>query len=222
MSDQHPAGMPAAGQPTGTLERTRKKAAPKKRSGNPNAGLTKRMDALSAELSEIAAALQRRGVPRDCEQYVTSREQLNAYCKIIERRNGELADGKFMRMMEQLCAMREDFFRLCNGMEGKIDSFSSRDVLESFRAYEVDMENILLDAGVSIGPYGSDRLDTKHQRIVEVVPTDDPSKNMTISERLADGYEYGGRAILKERVNVFKAVEQEAPAQADGSGNTVE
>ena len=162
------------------------------------ADVAKKLDAIAERLAEMPSA--------DGTPYMTSREQFNAYSRMMNRRDAELSDKKHMRMMEQLCAMREDFFRLCRGMEENLDRFTAEDILNSFKAYEVDMENILADAGVRIGPYRSEsgKLDTMHQRIVGVVPTDDPTKNMSIAESLSEGYEYQGRVLLKERVNVFK------------------
>ena len=66
------------------------------------------------------------------------------------------------------------------------------------------MENILTDAGVYIGKFEFDRLNTLHQRIVGVVPTDDKEKDGTIAERLSNGYKLGDKVLVKERVDVYK------------------
>ncbi|MDR2846305.1 MAG: hypothetical protein LBV63_03385, partial [Candidatus Methanoplasma sp.] len=137
-------------------------------------------------------------------QYATTKDQLKEYSAVITRRDTELANRKLMGMLEQLSTMREDFFKLCKGIGGKLDSFSSKDVLSSFEAYSVDMENILTDCGVYIGPFQYDKLNTMHQRIVDVVPTNDESLNGKIAERVSNGYEYGGRVLFKERVNIYK------------------
>ncbi len=142
------------------------------------------------------------------QEFVTSREQFNTYSKLLNRREGELANQKMLNLMMQMCNMREDFVKLCTEMEKKISKFTAKEVLESFKAYEIDMENMLLDAGVSIGPYGKDgdKIDTLHQRIVGVVATDDAAKNGVIAKRISEGYEYNGRVLVKEKVNVFKKV----------------
>ncbi len=142
------------------------------------------------------------------QEFVTSREQFNAYRKLINNREGELADKKLLNLLTQLCIMREDFIKLCTDMGKRTGKFTAKEVLESFKAYEVDLENMLLDAGVTIGTYGGegDRLDSLHQRIVSVVPTDDASKNGVISKRISEGYEYNGRVLVKEKVNVFKKI----------------
>ena len=145
-----------------------------------------------------------------------TREALDSFKTQISRRDGELANKKLSNLMEKMCLMREDYKALCRNMGKSIDSFSSKDVLESFQAYLIDMENMLTDAGIAIGPYGNegDQVDVAHQRIIGVVPTNDPSKNGTVAARLSDGYEYNGRALLKEKVNVYKAAEP-APKKSD-------
>jgi len=121
------------------------------------------------------------------EKYTTSKEQLKEYSAVVSKRDAELANRKFIGMLEQLSAMREDFFKLCSGINAKLDSFSPKEILGSFEAYGVDMENILVDCGVEIGRGKLEKLNTMHQRIVDIVPTDDESKNGMIAERVSDG-----------------------------------
>lgn len=167
------------------------------------------MSDITGKISIIAEASKPGGGPApEGQEFVTSREQFSTYSKLLNRREGELSNQKMMGMLMQMCNMREDFSKLCTEMEKKIGKFTAREVLESFRAYGVDMENMLTDAGVAIGPYGKDgdKVDTLHQRIVGVVPTDDASKNGVVAKRLSEGYEYNGRVLVKEKVNVFKKV----------------
>ena len=152
-----------------------------------------------AQLRQMVAALSEELVTR-----TTSKEQLKEYSSIVGKRDAETANKKFMVMLEQLSAMREDFFKLCKGINSKLDSFSPKGVLSSFEAYGVDMENILVDCGVQIGPTGFEKLNTIHQRIVDVIPTDDESKNGMIAERVSDGYLYQGRVLQKEKVKIYK------------------
>jgi molecular chaperone GrpE (heat shock protein) len=164
-----------------------------------------------AELRETVLSLR-----SEISGYVTTKDQLKEYSAVISRRDTELANRKLMGMLEQLSSMREDFFKLCKGVGGKLDSFSAKDVLNSFEAYSVDMENILTDCGVYIGPFQYDRLNTMHQRIVDVVMTDDESLNGKIAERVSNGYEYGGRVLFKERVNIYKFTEKEEKEEKEG------
>ncbi|MDR3205831.1 MAG: hypothetical protein LBT41_01865 [Candidatus Methanoplasma sp.] len=137
-------------------------------------------------------------------KYTTTKEQIKEYSAIVAKRDAETADRKLMGILEQLSVMREDFNKLCKGMRPKLGAFTAEDVLSSFEAYRVDMENMLTDCGVFIGPFKYDRLNTIHQRIVDVIPTDDESMNGKIAGRVTDGYEYGGRVLCKERVNIYK------------------
>lgn len=181
------------------------------------AALKAQLEALQAEIARLSAAQAQLAADLRAD-YVTSRDQQRAFAATLEHRDAEVANKKYLTMMEQLSIMREDFFRLCGGMKTRIDSFTAQEVLDSFSAYEVDMENILRDAGVVIGPYETEgnKLNTLHQRIVDVVPTNDPALNGLVAARVADGYEYCGRVLLKEKVNVFRTTEKpvEEPAAA--------
>ncbi|MCL2148733.1 MAG: nucleotide exchange factor GrpE [Methanomassiliicoccaceae archaeon] len=157
---------------------------------------------LEAEVAELRAMVA--GLAAGMDRYATTKEQLREYSAAVNKRDAELANRKFVGMLEQLSLMREDFFKLCAGMRDKLDSFSPKDILGSFEAYGVDMENILVDCGVEIGPSRFDRLNTIHQRIVGVVPAGDESMNGTIAERVSDGYVYQGRVLLKEKVKIYR------------------
>lgn len=147
--------------------------------------------------------------------FVTTREIFDKYSKQFARRDGELANKKFLNLMEKLCMMHDDYAKLCSDIGKNIDTFSGKEVLKSFEAYLVDLENMLGDTGVTIGQFGSDgdQIDVMHQRIVGVVPTSDPAKNGTVAKRVSNGYEYDGRAILKEKVQAYKTNEQPEDAK---------
>ena len=182
------------------------------------------MESLRGELDEIKSMLQdiRENQPKvelpDMSAYLTDRERMKNLTHAIEKRDASTANKNLIRAMEQISVMREDFFKLCQGMRSRIDKMSAADVLSSFEAYEVDMENILIDGGVVIGPFPYEKLNTLHQRIVDVIPTDDPEKNSTIAERLSDGYKIGDKVLLKEKVKIYKFTEAEKaakPSEAD-------
>ena len=186
--------------------------------------ISRRFDEIQGDIIDPEATLP--GAPNNVEVTISpaapapagnlSREALDSFKTQISRRDGELANKKLANLMEKMCLMREDYRTLCRNMGKSIDAFTAGEVLESFQAYLIDMENMLTDAGIAIGPYGNDgdQVDVAHQRIIGVVPTTDPSKNGTVAARLSDGYEYNGRALLKEKVNVYKTAEP-APKKSD-------
>ncbi len=137
-------------------------------------------------------------------QYVTTKEQLKTITVAVSKRDAEAGNRALVKAMEMISVMREDFFKLCQGMRERIDKLSAETVLSSFEAYSVDMENILSDGGVFIGAFPYDRLNTLHHRIVGVVPIGDAEKDGTIAERLSDGYKIGDKVLLKEKVTVYK------------------
>ncbi len=140
----------------------------------------------------------------DLSAYMTTREQFKSVTAAVEKRNAETANKVLVGAMEAISVMREDFFKLCQGMRGRIDELSADTVLSSFEAYSVDMENILVDGGVYIGAFPYERLNTLHQRIVGVIPTGDAEKDGMIADRLSDGYKFGDKILMKEKVNVYK------------------
>lgn len=143
----------------------------------------------------------------DMSAYLTSREQMKTLTASIDKRDADTSNKNLVKAMEQIAVMREDFFKLCQGMKERIKDMTAEDVLSSFEAYSVDMENILSDGGVYIGPFPYDRLNTLHQRIIGVVPTDDEEKNGMIAERLSDGYKIGNKVLLKEKVTIYRYTE---------------
>lgn len=167
------------------------------------------LEDMKAEQPEIALP--------DMSAYMTTREQFKSVTAAVEKRNGEVADKTLVRAMEAISVMREDFFKLCSGMKERIDKLSPETVLSSFEAYTVDMENILTDAGVEIGAFPYDKLNTLHQRIVGVVPTGDAEKDGKIANRLTDGYKLGDKVLLKEKVDVYKFDPKVAASQETDS-----
>lgn len=171
------------------------------------------ISSLRSQIEELQATVRelRTNPPfPDMSAFITTREQIKSLTSAIDRQNIEITNKALVTSMEQIAIMREDFFKLCSGMEKKIDTMSAKDVLASFQAYQVDMENILTDGGVYIGHFPYESLNTIHQRIVEVVPTDDPALNGKIAQRLSDGYKLGNRVLFKEKVSVYKYIENGA------------
>lgn len=140
----------------------------------------------------------------DKSKYMTTREQFKEVTAAVSKRDAEAGYKALVNAMEAVSVMREDFFKLCQGMRERIDEMSAETVLSSFEAYSVDMENILSDGGVFIGAFPYDRLNTLHHRIVGVVPTGEADKDGMIAERLSDGYKIGDKVLLKEKVKVYK------------------
>lgn len=111
---------------------------------------------------------------------------------------------KLMKILEGLSVMREDFIRLSRDMKKNAERLSAAEIIDSFGAYSIDIENLLMDAGVAITNTDGDILNTKYQKIVGVIPDEDPSRDGKVAERFSECYTYGNRVLWKERVAVYK------------------
>ena len=173
-----------------------------------------------ADAAEIAAEIRnlkgKETDKQDLTPYMTSREQMKTIIAAVERRDAEITDKAFSRAMEQVATMREDFLKLCLSIRERIDSMGVEDVLSSFEAYMIDLENILCDGGVYIGPFPYEKLKTSHQRIVVVIPTADHNKNGMVAERMTDGYKLGNKVLIKEKVTVYRLSESMMNAEKPG------
>ena len=176
--------------------------------------LFERIESIEDELLKMRYILEdlkdREAPVQDLSGYLTTKELMKALTATVERQEVEISNKALIAALEQIAVMREDFFRLCQSMRERIGSMTPEDVLSSFEAYEVDMENILRDGGVYIGPFDYERLNTIHQRIVGVVDTSDSEKDGAIAERLSEGYKLGNKVLLKEKVSVYKYVAEQA------------
>ncbi len=176
---------------------------PEPPSENPLASIESELMRIRYMLEDMKAQPAAAEMP-DMSAYLTTKEQSKAMNATVSKLEASSSNKTLIKAMEQISTMREDFFKLCEGMRARIAELDAETVLSSFEAYQVDMENVLTDANVYIGPFEFDRLNTLHQRIVGIVPTGDKEKDGTIAERLSDGYKLGDKVLLKERVSVYK------------------
>ena len=66
-----------------------------------------------------------------------------------------------------------------------------------------DLEDLFTWEGIIPYTCEEDRLDTGRQRVVDKIVTDDPEKDRTIAARLRPGYEYEGKVLRPEMVNIY-------------------
>lgn len=72
-----------------------------------------------------------------------------------------------------------------------------------------DLEDILYRQNIESYRVPGHEVDTRRQKIIQTVPTDDKSKDNLVAVRAADGYEKGDKVLRPERIKIFK---YEAPA----------
>ena len=140
----------------------------------------------------------------DAEEIKKMLREIDDTVKTSAAGNSGTENLKFMKILEGLSVMREDFIRLSRDMKKHAGSLSSEEIIDSFGAYSVDIENLLTDAGVVIKNTDENILNTKCQKIVSVIPSKDSAKDGTVAERYSECYMYGDRVLWKERVAVYK------------------
>lgn len=66
-----------------------------------------------------------------------------------------------------------------------------------------DIEDIFAWEGIAPYTCQGESLDASRQRVVDKIETDDPARDKTIAWRLRPGYEYEGRVLRPELVNIY-------------------
>ena len=67
-----------------------------------------------------------------------------------------------------------------------------------------DLEDILYRQNIESYRVPGHEVDTRRQKIIQTIPTDDKSKDNLIAVRAADGYEKGDKVLRPERIKIFK------------------
>ena len=67
-----------------------------------------------------------------------------------------------------------------------------------------DLEDILYRQNIESYRVPGHEVDTRRQKIIQTVPTDDKSKDNLVAVRVADGYEKGDKVLRPERIKIFK------------------
>ena len=77
-----------------------------------------------------------------------------------------------------------------------------------------DLEDILYRQNIESYRVPGHEVDTRRQKIIQTIPTDDKSKDNLVAVRAADGYEKGDKVLRPERIKIFKyEASSEAPAE---------
>jgi len=67
-----------------------------------------------------------------------------------------------------------------------------------------DLQDILYRQSIEAYSVEGLEVDVRRQKIIQIVPTDDQSKDNLVAVRAADGYEKDGKVLRPERIKIFK------------------
>jgi molecular chaperone GrpE len=98
----------------------------------------------------------------------------------------------------------DDITKLVNNYKSKdpeeLDPLKLYKQMESIGA---DLEDILSRQGVEPYSYSQPQFEPKRQKVVETGVTHDQSKDKTVLGQVQKGYEWEGKVLRQERVNVY-------------------
>ena len=114
----------------------------------------------------------------------------------------------------QLVDTTKGHVRVYNKKEPTEENYKK--LLRIVKGIAEDLEDILYRQNIESYRVPGHEVDTRRQKIIQTVPTDDKSKDNLIAVRAADGYEKGDKVLRPERIKIFK---YEAPATKPTENN---
>ena len=107
----------------------------------------------------------------------------------------------------QLVDTTKGHVRVYNKKEPTEENYKK--LLRIVKGIAEDLEDILYRQNIESYRVPGHEVDTRRQKIIQTVPTDDKSKDNLIAVRAADGYEKDDKVLRPERIKIFK---YEAPS----------
>jgi molecular chaperone GrpE len=77
-------------------------------------------------------------------------------------------------------------------------------LLKQFGGISDDLENLLYKNGIDVFSIEGDVFDSSKQKVIKIVPTDDPLKDKTVCEKLKKGFVLDGKIVRMEHVSCYK------------------
>ena len=102
----------------------------------------------------------------------------------------------------QLVDTTKGHVRVYNKKEPTEENYKK--LLRIVKGIAEDLEDILYRQNIESYRVPGHEVDTRRQKIIQTVPTDDKSKDNLVAVRVADGYEKGDKVLRPERIKIFK------------------
>lgn len=108
--------------------------------------------------------------------------------------------------------MALDIIQLVDTTKGHIRVYEKKEptednykrLLRIVKGISEDLLDILYRQSIESYRVEGHEVDVRRQKIIQTVPTDDPSKDNLVAVRAADGYEKDGKVLRPERIKIFK------------------
>jgi len=103
-----------------------------------------------------------------------------------------------------LIAMYDDLGKLIDAMLSKTPATTSSQALQSMESFQETIEEILRRNGADAFTVEENTFVASKQRILRVVDTTDPAQDKQVVRRVRKGFEYEGRILRPEVVEMYK------------------
>ena len=105
-----------------------------------------------------------------------------------------------------------DIIQLVDTTKGHVRVYEKKETTEKnykkliriVKGIAEDLEDILYRQNIESYRVPGHEVDTRRQKIIQTMPTDDKSKDNLVAVRAADGYEKGDKVLRPERIKIFK------------------
>jgi len=157
------------------------------------------LEGIRGEVTELSRMLAAKA--EDEQQRQALLDKMHA--ELTEYRNG-LVDA----ITE---AMERDIVKMIDDLGKSIDAYRSRPPTRDnyqrffvmFEGVRTDLADLLYRQGVEPFRVEGNKVEILRQQILSTVPTQDPSLDKTVAQRVSQGWEKNGKVIRPERISVY-------------------
>ena len=137
---------------------------------------------------------------------------------LFDRMHRELTQYQNGAMDKLVETMALDIIQLVDSTKSHVRVYEQKEatkdnyqrLLRIIKGVAEDLQDILYRQNIESYRVTGHEVDIRRQKIIQTVPTDDPTKDNLVAFRVADGYEKGGKVLRPERIKIFKYGSAEA------------
>ncbi len=164
-------------------------------------------DPVQEKLAEMQEAI---GRLQECfDEKIAQDAHKNGLFDDMHRELVRYQNGVVDKIVETLAL---DIIQLVDSTKGHVRVYEKKEATEDnykrllriVKGIAEDLEDILYRQSIESYRVPGHEVDVRKQKIIQVVETEEQSKDNLIAARMADGYEKDGKVIRPERIKIFK------------------
>ncbi len=149
------------------------------------------------------------GLQQTFDDKIAEDEHKNGLFDNMHRELTRYQNGAMDKIVD---TMALDIIQLVDTTKGHIRVYEKKEptednyrrLLRIVKGISEDLLDILYRQSIESYRVEGHEVDVRRQKIIQTVPTDDPSKDNLVAVRAADGYEKDGKVLRPERIKIFK------------------